>query len=57
VDVEDGEESLTDTFATAAAIAVVLIDNAIPTAAVAPGAGGDLSAGTAPRARSGGELS
>src|ERR1700722_1307380 len=29
-----------DTFATAAAIAVVLIDNAIPTAAVPPGAGG-----------------
>jgi len=47
----------TDTLATAAAIAVVLIDNAIPTAAVPPGAGGDLSAGTAPRARSGGELS
>ena len=47
----------TDTFATAAAIAVVLIDNAIPTAAVPPGAGGDLSAGTGPRARSGGELS
>lgn len=35
----------TDTFATAAAIAVVLIDTAIPTAAVPPGAGGDLSAG------------
>jgi AcrR family transcriptional regulator len=46
----------TDTFATAAAIAVVLIDNAIPTAAAPPGAGGDLSAGTGPRARSG-ELS
>jgi hypothetical protein len=29
----------TETFATAAAIAVVLIDNAVPTAAVAPGAG------------------
>src|SRR3954470_6501887 len=46
----------TDTFATAAAIAVVLIDNAIPTAAVPPGAGANLSAGTRPRARSG-ELS
>jgi AcrR family transcriptional regulator len=45
-----------DTFATAAAIAVVLVDNAIPTAAVPPGAGGDLSAGAGPRARSG-ELS
>jgi AcrR family transcriptional regulator len=42
----------TDAFATAAAIAVVLIDNAIPTAAVPPGAGADLSAGTGPRARS-----
>jgi AcrR family transcriptional regulator len=47
----------TDSFATAAAIAVILIDNAIPTAAVPPGAGGDLSAGAGPRARSGGELS
>jgi AcrR family transcriptional regulator len=47
----------TDSFATAAAIAVVLIDNAIPTAGVPPGAGGDLSAGAGPRARSGGELS
>jgi AcrR family transcriptional regulator len=47
----------TDTFATAAAIAVALIDNAIPTAAVPPGAGGDLSAGTGPRAGCGGELS
>ena len=46
----------TDAFATAAAIAAVLIDNAIPTAAVPPGAGGDLPAGTEPRARSG-ELS
>jgi AcrR family transcriptional regulator len=46
----------TDTFATAAAIAVVLIDNAIPAAAAPPGAGGDLSAGTGPHARSG-ELS
>jgi hypothetical protein len=42
----------TDTFATAAAIAAVLIDNAIPTAAAPPGAGGDLPAGTEPRARS-----
>jgi AcrR family transcriptional regulator len=33
----------TDTFATAAAIAAVLIDNAIPAAAVQPGAGGELS--------------
>jgi AcrR family transcriptional regulator len=41
-----------DTFATAAAIAVVLVDNAIPTAAAPPGAGRDLPAGTAPRARS-----
>ena len=40
----------TDTFATAAAIAAVLVDNAIPTAAVPPGAGGDPSAGTGPRA-------
>ena len=47
----------TDTFATAAASAAVLIDNAIPTAAVPPGAGGDPSARKAPRARSGGELS
>src|SRR3954470_22158 len=31
----------TSTFATAAAIAAVLIDNAIPTAAVAPGTGGN----------------
>ena len=41
-----------DTFATAAAIAVVLVDNAIPTAAAPPGADRDLPAGTAPRARS-----
>ena len=40
----------TETFATAAAIAVVLIDSAIPIAAVPPGAGGSLSAGTGPRA-------
>ena len=46
----------TDTFSAAAAIAVVLIDNAIPAAAAPPGAGGDLSAGTEPRATSG-ELS
>jgi AcrR family transcriptional regulator len=47
----------TDAFSTAAAIAAALIDNAIPTAAVPPGAGGDLSAGTGPRARSLGEVS
>jgi hypothetical protein len=47
----------TETFATAAAIAVVLIDNAIPAAAVPSGAGGNLSTGTGPRAGSGGELS
>jgi AcrR family transcriptional regulator len=46
-----------DTFATAAAIAVVLVDNAIPTAVVPPVAGGDLTAGTEPRARSLGEVS
>jgi AcrR family transcriptional regulator len=46
----------TDTFSAAAAIAVVLIDNAIAAAPAASGAGGDLSAGTEPRARSG-ELS
>ena len=46
-----------ETLATAAAIAAVLIDNAIPTAAVPPGAGGNLSTGTGPRAGSGGELS
>jgi hypothetical protein len=38
-----------DTFATAAAIAVVLIDNAIPIAAVPPDAAGSLSAGAGPR--------
>jgi AcrR family transcriptional regulator len=32
----------TETFATAAAMATVLIDNAVPAAAVPPGAGGDL---------------
>jgi AcrR family transcriptional regulator len=47
----------TSTFSTAADIAAVLIDNAIPTAAVPPGAGRDLSAGTGPRARSLGEVS
>ena len=47
----------TETFATAAAIAAVLIDNAIPTAAVPPDAGGNLSTGTGPRGRCGGELS
>jgi AcrR family transcriptional regulator len=43
----------TDTTATATAIAVTLVDEAIPKAAAPPGAGGDLSAGTEPRARSG----
>jgi hypothetical protein len=46
-----------DTFATAAAIAAVLVDNAIPIAAVPPDAGATLSTGTGPRAGSGGELS
>ena len=46
-----------ESFPTAAAIAAVLIDNAIRTAAVPPGAGGNLSIGTGPRAGSGGELS
>jgi AcrR family transcriptional regulator len=46
-----------DTFATAAAIAVVLIDSAVPIAAVPPDAGPSLSAGTGPRTGSGGELS
>jgi len=45
----------TDNFATAAAIAAVLINNAIPTAEP-PGAGGNRSAGTAPRAGAGGEV-
>ena len=35
----------TETFATAAAIAAVLVDNAIPTAAVPPGAGGNCQPG------------
>jgi AcrR family transcriptional regulator len=35
----------TETLATAAAIAAVLVDNAIPTAAAPPGAGGNQSAG------------
>jgi hypothetical protein len=43
----------TETFATAA----VLIDNAIPIAAVPPDAGGNLSSGRGPRAGCGGELS
>jgi hypothetical protein len=47
----------TSTFSTAAAIAAVLIDNAILTAAVPPGADRDLSAGKGPRAGCGGELS
>jgi hypothetical protein len=47
----------TSTFSTAAAIAAVLIDNAIPTAAVPPGADRHRSAGTGPRAGGGGELS
>src|ERR1700710_2939275 len=46
-----------DTFATAAAIAAVLIDNAIPTAAVPPDAGGNSSKRKGPRAGAGGELS
>lgn len=46
-----------DTFATAAAIAIVLIDNAVPTTAVLPDAGDNRSAGTGPRVGSGGELS
>lgn len=41
-----------EAFPTAAAIAVVLIDNALPTTAAPPGAGRDLPAGTGPRARS-----
>jgi AcrR family transcriptional regulator len=47
----------TDTFATAAAIAILLIGNAIPAGAVPPGAGDGLSAGAGPRARSDAELS
>src|SRR3954471_2981653 len=46
-----------DTFATAAAIAAVLIAHAIPAAAVPPYARGTPSTGTGPRAGSGGELS
>jgi hypothetical protein len=46
----------TSTFSTAAAIAAVLIDNAIPTAAVPPGADRHLSAGTGPCAGCGGDL-
>ena len=40
----------TPTFATAAAVAAVLIDNSIPTAAVPAEAGNSLSAGTGPHA-------
>jgi AcrR family transcriptional regulator len=47
----------TSTFPTAAAIAAVLIDNALPTAAVPSGARRDPSAARAPRARSLGEVS
>ena len=47
----------TETFATAGTIAAVLIDNAIPDAAVPPDAGGSLSTGTGPRAGCGDELS
>jgi AcrR family transcriptional regulator len=47
----------TSTFSTAAAIAAVLIDDAIPTAAIPPGADRHMSAGTGPRAECGGELS
>ena len=47
----------TSTFSTAAAIAAALIDNAIPTAAVPPGADRHLSTGTGPRAGGGAELS
>ena len=47
----------TSAFSTAAAIAAVLIDNAIPPAAIPPGADRHLSAGTGPRAGCGGELS
>jgi AcrR family transcriptional regulator len=47
----------TSAFSNAAAIAAVLIDNAIPAAAAPSGADADQSAGTAPRERSGGELS
>ncbi len=41
----------TETFATAAAIAAVLIDNAIPAAAVPPGTGGMYRDGAACRIR------
>ncbi|MEV4423149.1 TetR/AcrR family transcriptional regulator [Patulibacter sp. NPDC049589] len=46
-----------DAFPTAAAVAAVLVDAAVPAEAVAPsaGAGGGPSAGTRPRATSGGE--
>jgi AcrR family transcriptional regulator len=42
----------TSTFSTAATIAAVLIDNAIPTTAVSPNADRDPSAGTVPLSRS-----
>jgi AcrR family transcriptional regulator len=47
----------TETFATAAAIAAVLVENAVPIAAAPPDADGSLSAGTRPRAGRGAELS
>jgi AcrR family transcriptional regulator len=47
----------TETFATAAAIAAVLIDNAIPRAAAPSNTDGNAAAGTRPRAGRGGELS
>lgn len=46
-----------ESFATAAAIAAVLIDSAIPTAAEPPDAQANMSPGTVPPAGSGGELS
>jgi AcrR family transcriptional regulator len=47
----------TDTFSAAAAIAAVLVDNAIPATGVPPGAGDELSAGMAQRAKTGSKLS
>jgi AcrR family transcriptional regulator len=46
-----------ESFATAAAIAAVLVDDAIPAPAVPPGAGRNPATGTVPRAGRGGELS
>jgi AcrR family transcriptional regulator len=46
-----------ESFATAAAIAAVLVDDAIPTPAVPPGAGRNPATGTVQRAGRGGELS